>query len=253
MSYRTVGVILVALFCIAATPAFSNELQDWEFNVNGTDYYPALGDTFASVPGLNSSGFSSTTGLGTFTLTFNPGAGSYYVGAWFFDPVGVPFYNEYGVVNGSAASGQSYQIDVPDYDSDSNHTGTIIGNLESGALGNTNYIPGTTDNYLNDCSAGSSCNDVVSMALGFNFTLTGGQEEVITLSLSSTNPGGFNLEDIHPVDGNNSAAAEVFLSGSAISGGPPPPPTIPEPASCALVATGIAGVAIAMRKRLAKH
>jgi hypothetical protein len=263
MRHRIVFVVLAALL-IAATPAFSDELQDWEFNVNGTDYYPAAGDTFASVPGLSSGGFNSTTGLGTFTLTFDPGvAGSYSIGAWFFDPVAVPFYNEYGAANGSAASGESWQIDVPDYDSDSNHTGDIISNLEAGTLNNTNEIPGTSDNYLSECPTGvqtaSSCNDAVSMALGFNFTLTSDQEEVITLSLSATNPGGFTLEDIHPVDGNNSSAAEVFYSGSAVTQascvgpncGPPPP--IPEPASWSLVATAIAFVTIGMRRRLAKR
>src|ERR1700726_4213873 len=98
MTYRTVFVIFAALLCIAATPAFSDELQDWEFNINGTDYFPPTA-TFASVPGLNSAGFNSTTGLGTFVLTFNPGvAGTYNIGAWFYDPVAIPFYNEYGAV-----------------------------------------------------------------------------------------------------------------------------------------------------------
>lgn len=257
MSCRTASMILVGLLSIGAVPAFSDELQDWEFNVNGTDYYPAEGDTFASVPGLNSSSFNSTTGLGTLQLTFNPGsAGSYYVGAWFFDPIAVPFYNEYGAVNGSPAAGQSWQVDIPDYDSDSNHSGDIIGNLESASLDNTNHIPGISDNYLNECTTGSNCNDVVSMALGFNFTLGANQEEVITLALSSTQPGGFSLEDIHPVDGNNSSASEIFYAGSAVtqaSSGPPPPPTVPEPASWCLVVTGIAFGAIARRRRLAKR
>jgi hypothetical protein len=256
MRHRIVLPIFAALL-IVATPAFSDELQDWEFNLNGTDYYPAMGDTFSSVPGLDSSGFNATTGLGTLTLTFNPGAGSYFVGAWFFDPVAVPFYNEYGAVNGSAAPDQSWQIDVPDYDSDSNHTGDIIANLEGGTLSNTNEIPGTSDNYLSECPTGvqtaSSCNDAVSMAQGFNFTLLAGQEEVITLALSSTNPGGFNLEDIHPVDGDNSSPAEVFYSASAVTEPIGAPPPIPEPASWSLFATAIAFVAIGTRRRMAKR
>jgi hypothetical protein len=263
MRHRILFVGFAALLCIAAKPAFSDDLQDWEFNVNGTDYYPSGGATFGSVPGLDSSGFNSATGLGTFTLTFNPGAaGSYYIGAWFFDPVGVPFYNEYGAVNGSPAAGQSWQVDVPDYDSDSNHTGTIIGNLEAGTLNDTNEIPGTADNYLGDCPSSpatpaSSCNDAVSMAQGFNFSLTANQEEVITLTLSSTNPGGFNLEDIHPIDGNNPSQAEVYYSASAVTEasctvncGPPPP--IPEPASWSLFGTAIAFVTVGMRRRWAK-
>ncbi len=254
MKHRTVILAITAL--LFALPAFS-DLQDWEFNVNGTDYFPANGDTFSSVPGLNSSAFNSTSGLGTLTLTFNPGsAGNYYVGAFFFDPVATPFYNEYSAVNGSAAAGQSWQIDIPQYDATSlNHgNGTIVDNLAAEALDNTNHIPGTTSNYLSDCgangggAANASCNDLVSMAQGFNFTLASNQEEVITLVLSSNNPGRFTLEDIHPVDGSNATAADIFYSGSAVTQ-PVGVSPVPEPASWTLLA-GVAGVlAFALRRR----
>src|SRR5271165_3189138 len=184
------AVVLAGMF---VTSAYPDSLQDWEFNVNGATYYPSGGSTFASVPGLDASAFSSATGLGTFELTFSPGAaGNYYVGAFFFDPASVPFYNEYGIVNGSAAAGQSWQIDIPQYDATSanNGAGTIIDNLAAGTLDDTNSITGTTSNYLNDCGANTlggtpntSCNDLVSMALGFNFSLAAGQSEVITLNL----------------------------------------------------------------------
>ena len=65
MKYRVCLLILGAL-CFAAAPAFCDVLpQDWELNVNGTDYYPSGGATLSAIPGLDSSGFSSTTGLGT--------------------------------------------------------------------------------------------------------------------------------------------------------------------------------------------
>jgi len=260
MPYRRFSIVLAA-FCLMVTPAFCQQLQDWEFNINGTDYYPAGGATFATVPGLNASGFNNSTSLGTFTITFDPGtAGSFYIGAWFFDPAAVPFYNEWGGVNGSPAAGQTWQIDIPEYDSSSPNlgNGTIIDNLAAGTLDDTNHVPGTTSNYLENCGAytpgvgvNTSCNDLVSMALGFNFTLTAKQEEIITLALSSTNPGGFSLEDIHPVDGSNSSEVDVYYQGSASTQGVGG--KVPEPATWVLLATGIAFLAAGTRRRWARR
>lgn len=259
-----IGILAAALF---ATAAFPSSLQDWEFNINGTDYYPAGGATLGSVPGLDASAFNSTTGIGTITITFDPGAaGSYFVGGWFFDPVGVPFYNEYGQVNGSPDAGQSYEIDVPEYDVlSANHgAGTIVDDLAAGALTNTNTVPGTLSDYLFNCGANgggaatAACNDFVSMALGFNFSLTADQEEVITLDLSSTDPGGFSLQDVHPIDGSNTAAASVFYSGSAVAecsvncGGGGPPPPVPEPSYTSFAAIGMVALTLILRKRLPK-
>jgi hypothetical protein len=261
MGYGRLSLMFAAL-CMAAVPASCGDysLQDWEFNVNGTDYFPAGGATLASVPGLNFAGFDSTTGLGTLTLTYDPGAaGSYYVGAWFYDPASVPFYNEYGAVNGSAPAGQSWQIDIPEYDAVSlNHgSGTILDNLANGALNNTNSVPGTTTNYLDDCGANSggpanvSCNDLVSMAQGFNFSLAANQEEVITLTLMSGNPGGFSLEEIHPIDGSNPTESDLFYQASAVAQGVGN--TVPEPASWLLLAAGLGFLATGMRRRLVKR
>lgn len=257
MRLKTVLSIVTGL--VLVTPAFA-DLQDWEFNVNGTDYYPANGNSLSSIPGLNSSSFNSTTGLGTLQLVFNPGsAGTYYVGAWFFDPASTPFYNEYGVQNGSAASGQTWQIDIPEYDVTSkNHgTGTILDNLAAGTLNDTNTVPGTTTNYLDNCgangggSATASCNDIVSMALGLKFTLASNQEEIITLTLGTSNPGGFSVEDVHPVDGSNPNAADIFLSETFTTQptGTKPPPTVPEPAPWSLFGLAGAILAFGIRRR----
>lgn len=268
MRYRTLCMTFAAVLCVAVAPAFcTSSLQDWEFNVNGTDYYPAAGNTLATVPGLNASAFNATTGQGTLTLTFDPGAaGSYYVGAWFFDPASVPFYNEYGVVNGAAASGQTWQIDIPEYDATSANigSGTIIDNLAAGTLSDTNSVPGGLTNYLDNCgangggAANANCNDLVSMAQGFNFTLAANQEEVITLNLSASNPGGFTLEDVHPVDGNNSSATDVFYSASAATetvggggGGGGGGSTVPEPETWVLLAMSAVFLAGGARKLVA--
>jgi hypothetical protein len=196
----------------------------------------------------------------------NPGAaGSYSVDAWIWDAISLPFFNEYGVQSGSAAAGQSWQIDIPDYESSSNHSGTIIANTDANALDNTNHIPGgnATDNYSQACS-GSNCNDFTSMAMGFNFNLTASQTETVSICVSSSEATAISdcgitasnplvLEQIHPVDGNNTSASDLFLVGDAVLGSvgpPPPPPTTPEPASWGLLAAGAAVVGFVQRRRV---
>jgi hypothetical protein len=88
------------------------------------------------------------------------------------------------------------------------------------------------------------------MAQGFNFNLTASQQEVITLTLSSSNPGGFSLEAIHPVDGANTSETDIFYQATATGGGVSP---VPEPASWLLLATGLAFLAAGVRRRLAKR
>jgi len=217
-----VGLAFAA--CLAPRAALADiTLQENLLNVNGTQYY----DTF-SVPGLNVGGFNQTTGLGTLVLTFNPGPGTYYVDAYFDLELGVPFFNEYGGVSGSAAAGQSWQIDDPIY-------GTIYANTQGNTLDNTNHIPGTADNFLGTCS-GSDCNGDVSWAMGFAFTLGAQQEEVITLNILQTAPNGFYLEQIHPVDPNNATEVDAYFSGTAVT--QPIMTGTPEPGTWILLITG---------------
>lgn len=222
----TIAVLGLA-FAIGILPraAFADiSLQESMLNVNGTQYY----DTF-SVPGLNVSGFNQTTGLGTITLTFNPGPGSYYVTAYFDLELAVPFYNEYGTAFGSPVAGQSWQIDDP-------INGTIFANAQNNTLDNTNHIPGTADNYLGTCT-GSDCNGDVSWAMGFNFTLGASQEEVVTLNLSQSAPSsGFYLQQTHPVDPNNPVAVNAYFSGTAAPQGTS---STPEPGTWMLLISGL--------------
>ncbi len=247
------AVIFLGLFASTAFPA---SLQDWEFNINGTDYYPSGGASFASIPGLVVTTNATST---TYTVTFNPGAaGNYYVGAFFYDPAGVPFYNESGLANGSAASGQQWQIDVPEYDVNSaNHPSpTILDNLANGALDDTNHVPGGGNNYLNNC-VGATCNDFVSLATGYHFTLGANQEEQVSFVVSSTNPGGFSVEDIHPVDGSNTTAADVFLSATAatVNTGGGGTPGTPEPSTFGLfgMASGVIGFMLMRRRNAGRN
>jgi len=244
------------------------DVVDYAYNVNGTSYCPAMSTVtcsslggFAAVPGLADS-LDLNTGLGSLTLTYNPGPGTYHVDFWLFEQLQQPGWNEYGASSGSPVAGQSWQLDVPDYDynaTDANFgglpagTGTIVANTLADKLANTNYVKGSADQYNFACSGLSTCNDYASMAMGFRFTLTSGEKATITFKVSSTAPtSGFYLEQIHPVDGANPTATDYFLTSSAtISSGGPPPPSIPEPGSAILVGLSAALVfSPAARRRI---
>lgn len=221
--------------CLLAVPvtAPASTLQEILFNVNGTAYH----DTYL-VPGLNSAGWNDATGLGTLTLTFNPGAaGAYFFDAFFDHQLHVPFFNEYGAVSGAPAAGVSWQIDEPGF-GDGNRLGTIFGNASANALDDTNHVPGTLSNLFNDCGGNTpgnppdpACNNDVSMALGFNFLLAADELAIITITASPTMPtGGFFLRQLDP-----DTPSDVFLVGmiSIVSS------RVPEPGTLSLVATAL--------------
>src|SRR5712664_573565 len=122
-------VLFLAVAGLFVTTAAFADLQEIAFNVNGTFF----DQTFA-VPGLNSAGFNSVTGLGTLTLTFNPGAAGLFFFDVFFDEstgnVNGPFFNEFGKVNGLPAVGQSFQIGASF--TDGNFNQTIFNNVQGG-------------------------------------------------------------------------------------------------------------------------
>ena len=219
-------------------------LQEVALNVGGTVY-----TSLAGVPMLSTAGFDEATGLGTLVLSFSPGpAGSYGVAAFFNHDLDTPFYDEYGGAAGTPGAGQAWQIDEPGY-GDSNRIGTIYSNLLSLSFDNTNYIPGALSNLSNDCGANggsaveASCNNDVSLGMGFTFALAANEQAVIAWTVSESAPtSGFYLWQAAPRESLRS----IFLTSSLSISSEVPPQPVPEPGgTLILTAPALLGLALA--------
>jgi hypothetical protein len=195
--------------------------------------------------------------LGTLTFTFSPGPGTYFFDVFFDHQLNLPFFNEFGTVLGAPSAGQSYEI------GDSFASNIYPDVLAGGALSNTNSLAGQASNFNNAC-VGANCNGDFAAALGFSFTLAAGEQEVITFSVSHTDPGsGLRLKDTHPVDAANPTALALYISGSAAAcdltdptcggggGGGGGGGNVPEPFSLVLLGTTVVVLMVAYRGRLA--
>lgn len=255
MRKLAIGVVVLLFLCVCMVPAAladDTSLQSSLIVINGTPYADTL-----SVPGvISSSGFGATTspyggtsvyGAVTVTLT-NSGssAENVSVDGFFDDELSVPFWNEYATVNGTAGCGagctQNYEVGDPIFSN-------IVNDTASDTLSNSNGIPQGSDNFGLTCT--SSCNGDVSFAMGFDFTIQAGQTDTVEFLISTSNPGGFNIEQTHPVDGANTSAVNAFFSGSVTPGavGPPPPPGMPEPGTIFMLGSSFVGL-IGLRKKL---
>lgn len=236
---------LLVLGAVCVTPALADtSLQETVFVLNnGAPCDSALGCN--SIAGLNLGSYNTTTGLGTLTFTYNPGAAGNYSYVTLLDlQAGVQFFNEFANTSGTLGTGESYQVDDPNF-------GTIYNNTLSNTLDNTNHITGGASNFDGSC-VGANCNGDVSVSLGQNFSLTATEQEVITITVSHTQPtSGFFVEQIHPVDPSDPTENDIFFSLTAqtqpaSSGGGGT--GMPEPSTMLLLGLGLAGAALKFRR-----
>lgn len=226
-----VGVLTTIGGTAHATPVL--DLANWVFKVDGSSFCDGFSSQCVStLPGsVNGSGFDfglnglHGTGLGTITASFS-GAGNHYFDAMLDHEIAETSntaFNEYGVANGTAASGQSWEIDDPGFNGGDNILNAYVGTLD-----NTNSVPiGDHRGSPNPC-----CD--VSMALGWGFMLTAGQTATVSLLVSQVQPtSGFFLQQVDPQSNVN-----LYFSG-ALSVKSPPPAGVPEPGSLLLMGPGL--------------
>jgi hypothetical protein len=192
-------------------------LAEYAFNIDGTISDSLLGDPVPAAVDL--SAFDATTGLGSISFSLT-GAGAHYFSTFLdheIDEVDNTFFNEVGLVTGTPAAGQTWEIDEPDFS-----FGDIFSNFNAGTLDNS---IGTTDP------------EDVSMALAWNFNLALDQIVHINLNVSESRPSsGFYLEQNDP-----DSEKSIFFSG--LLSVTTPPPGVPEGgATMGLLFAGIAAL-----------
>lgn len=207
---------------VSATANATAVLVDWAFNADGTLSQNANGDAMPTTGLLDSSGFGTLT----YSIT---GAGAHSFVAFFdfeIDQATNTFFNEFGSTTGTAAAGQSWEIDEPGWT-----FGDIYNNALNGTLDNSNAVT-------------AAAVDDVSFALGWSFNLLDGQTATMTFSLADILPTilpTFYLTHTDPEAGPNFNLTEniYFWSDLVVTGGPT---IVPAPGALLLMLGGLLGV-----------
>ena len=205
------SLIWTTVFALSSYPlnAAQISLFEWDVNVNGVIDRSLI----------NAAGFDQTTGLGTIELKIND-LGTHSVDFFFdheIDESTNTYFNESGSVTGTAAAGQSWEIDEP---------GFLFGDIYD------NFLASTLDNFNN---VPSGMEDDVSIGLGWDFVL--GVDEMVTISvvISEAIPlNAFYLTQ-HDPDSNASIYFSSTVSINPIS-------QVPVPAAFWLMFSGLMGM-----------
>jgi hypothetical protein len=202
-------------FLISSADATTIDLYEYALNIDGDTYFPFMGDALPA--SVDATGFDETSGLGDIVITL-PSAGAHQVLAFFdheIDETTNTFFNESGEAVGSAASGQSWEIDEPGY-----IFGDIYDNFLMASLDGTNGVP-------------AGWEDDVSMAMGWDFSLFSGQIATITFSLGTMVPDAdFYLIHSDPDSLFASESAQSIYLSSRLA-------IVPEPGTLWLLGSGL--------------
>ena len=258
-------MVLLLLSAGASRLLAQTEENDLAVNVNGNfldgEDASSLAAWESSLPSANFSSFNTATGLGSFTLTYDPGTSagagtSYFIDILDNEYVGTPYYNTFGSTSGSASSGEKWEIG--DWWNGSIYTdaqGNTLSNANSLPEGATNYFApvSDTDSACSGDGLADDCNGIAAIALGETFTLTSTEQEVLTFTAGSSCGTGICLESTNPGDSSeNVSPTNVYFSETATeepAGSGPPPSAIPEPSSWILLATGLIGFGMMRLRR----
>lgn len=207
-------VVLAAVLTLGASAALATDVSYWDFGVNaGGDFYYD-GDLLPAY--IDTTGFDFTSGLGSISVNFAPGAaGTYGVTAYVNDDLGADYQDDYGMAVNSLAAGQSWEVfDTTDGD-------FYFVRFEGNALNNS-AASGPTD---------------IGLALGWDFFLNSGQSALITFIVSDVAPDGFYLHQFDDCD-------NIFMYSTLDIQGT----NVPAPAAIVLLGSGLISLAGLRRK-----